>query len=115
MVASVERRACQTAPLWPRKVPILRGLAVLVADGEERGGDVPVAGDAVAQHGVVVWWELVEGMNAVSGSGSTLAGGDQVVLVIFDGGGEVDMRDWTGVSVAGQRDNLGDVCSGSEH
>lgn len=62
-VASEERRACQTAPLWPMNVPILTRVSKLMDFGIGMSG--PVASDAVSQHRIVVF-----------------ASGDEVVLVI---------------------------------
>lgn len=57
MAASAESLACQTAPLWPRNVPILGfvrcgfgGLSFFV---------LPVSCNAVTEHRVVICGELV--------------------------------------------------------
>lgn len=64
-VASEERRACQTAPLWPMNVPIL----LLVSDVMNLRVmlDGPVASNTISQHWVVIF-----------------TSGDEVVLIIFE-------------------------------
>jgi hypothetical protein len=48
----------------------------------------PVSGNAIAKHGIVVF-----------------TGGYEIVLVAIDDRGEIEMCDWSGMSMAGQRNH----------
>lgn len=58
MAASAESLACHTAPLWPRKVPIL-GSDVSGRYLGQVSFAVPVSGYAIAEHGVIIFSKLV--------------------------------------------------------
>ena len=52
-VASEERRACQTAPLWPMKVPILGVVSGFTCQCLE-WICLPVARNAISKHRVII-------------------------------------------------------------
>lgn len=54
--ASADKRACQTAPLWPTKVPILIRLSLQFHRSFEGYWDnLPIASDTVTKHRIIIY------------------------------------------------------------